>query len=696
MSKIDLGFCILFHEKVDQTIECLQSIIDSSNCPIYILNNNSSPYARKKLGEFCRDYSHITIFDSEKNLGVGVGRNYLINQTTVEWLFFLDNDITIRTQNWPEILGCYLKYHIEVDAFVPSLFNLHEGNYVTLHSIEINNGIATLNDESSRLSNSFPGGAAIVNRRVFEHLGIYDDMMFIGLEDFELAIRGILNNLPIQALHIPQIELIHDHRKVFTTEDKSAVIIRYDHQAIANSYMRISEKHGITINNDWENWTDKQINKMLNKSEFEQSFFRFTGLELNDVVGTYITCEKKCAIWGSGELGIEIIHSLPWLKESLDQVVDGDHRKHGMIFGSTRLTIQSPDILLKEKVDVIIVASVKYAEEIIKEIKQREIPGIIISILGVFKEGRDVPNVISPTSVCRTIPSTCTLYMTDICNLSCKGCSRNTIGIVNFPELDIPVVKKILECYPVINSFCIAGLGEPTLCSNFPEIVNYLKSLGKYVGIITNGTNINPIMSLKRKPDYISISLYGFDSQSYLDYSGVDLFDKVINNYRQLRNEQYNIGFSFIITKDNYQQLLQVLKVCDELNPVFLDLINYLAYDTSDAYATSKVITNSDEDILDFINRSCNGHAYVRIKPWPVNPDSKEFGCCSYSNVINVDGYGNISACQRQIGPDKGFGNLFDQEDCFNSDLLQLKRARISQNEFPHEQCQWCFGRMTK
>ena len=97
IKKIDLAVCILFYEKLDQTIECIQRFLPSG-VNIYILNNGSSPVSRNSLGTFCNGYKQIKIFDSNANLGVAVGRNFLITHTTEEWLLFVDNDIIIRPQ----------------------------------------------------------------------------------------------------------------------------------------------------------------------------------------------------------------------------------------------------------------------------------------------------------------------------------------------------------------------------------------------------------------------------------------------------------------------------------------------------------------------------------------------------------------------------------------------------------------------
>ncbi len=84
--------------------------------------------------------------------------------------------------------------------------------------------------------------------------------------------------------------------------------------------------------------------------------------------------------------------------------------------------------------------------------------------------------------------------------------------------MDLEVIKKLLDEYPSLQGFCLAGLGEPTIAKHFPEVVNYLLDHDKYVGIITNATYPERLLQLKKSPSYISISLYGYNRDEYKQY----------------------------------------------------------------------------------------------------------------------------------------------------------------------------------
>lgn len=270
MNDTNIAIYLLFYEKVDQTIECIKSFLPSG-FKIYVMNNNSSDFSRAELGEFCSDYEQVTIFDSETNLGVGVGRNYLIEHTTEKWMFFVDNDITVKTPDWFEKFIKHKTENPDIEVFIPRLYNLHQSSYNNLKPFKIVNNTVYFINTNDSLINSFPGGCSIIDRELFNRIGSYDKEMFIGQEDFEMAIRAILINQPIRAKLIDDIELVHDHRTVTKEEDKTAVKVRYDIDAVENSNKRIYEKYGIIFKDAGESWTKEQLEMMLNGKSLSMS-----------------------------------------------------------------------------------------------------------------------------------------------------------------------------------------------------------------------------------------------------------------------------------------------------------------------------------------------------------------------------------------------------------------------------------------
>jgi GT2 family glycosyltransferase len=248
-----LGVCILFHERLNQTIDCIRSLLPS-RVRTYILNNGSSEHAREELGRFCSKYRQIEIFDSKDNLGCGPGRNYLIDHTHEEWLLFLDNDIVVKTPEWLDRFQSHVLADHDAEVFVPRLFDSDKNRWTTPVSLKIRRGKVNYSGVIGDALNAFPGGASFVRRKLFRRLGSYDEKLFIGLCDFELALRGILSGRPVDARLVWDIELVHRHEPAENEADRRAASVRYDDRLLGRSFDRIVEKHGIAFPNDWREW----------------------------------------------------------------------------------------------------------------------------------------------------------------------------------------------------------------------------------------------------------------------------------------------------------------------------------------------------------------------------------------------------------------------------------------------------------
>ncbi len=256
---------ILFFEKARQTIACVKSFLPSG-VPIYILNNGSSERNSRAVERFCAPLKQVTIFTSGVNLGVSGGRNFLIEKTGEELLFFVDNDIVIKTDNWVDTALAAIAEHPDAEVFIPRIFNVWEKRCMPYFSMEIiDNKMVFRFMEPSECApgmrvNCFPGGASIVRRGLFERLGLYDSGMFVGFEDYEMAIRGIRTQ-PVAAVTLQSVTLHHDHAAGrFVRRDRKAAAVRYAMAAHEDSVRRIQVLHGVEFSNSraWRKWVLEQ------------------------------------------------------------------------------------------------------------------------------------------------------------------------------------------------------------------------------------------------------------------------------------------------------------------------------------------------------------------------------------------------------------------------------------------------------
>ena len=255
-----IAIAVVFCNKPDQTIECLESVKNSS---IYIFNNGSDKEALKKVAKYCNKHN-IEIFHSDINKGASYARNHLAQHIKEDWILFLDNDITVKQKEWEKIATEYIVKNPEYNVFVPTL--VEKGFAISHTRFGVVNYLVSTIGTTSKETNKFGGGAVILNKRVFVEHGYYDEDFFVGFEDHEYCLRAIKSSNPIRGLFIPEIELIHEHRKSTKQYDNDYLGVRYDTERLKTNVKRIKSKLGFTLSDDGVNWSLRQVESMISQN----------------------------------------------------------------------------------------------------------------------------------------------------------------------------------------------------------------------------------------------------------------------------------------------------------------------------------------------------------------------------------------------------------------------------------------------
>lgn len=256
-----MGILILFFNKLLETNECINSYLPSEE-NIYILNNGSESELWHKLQRKYVAHKQVHFIHSPKNLGPAKGRNLLIENTEEEWLFFVDNDITIKSPNdWVNEFRKFTKQNPAAEIICPKLFNIHENELVHHPLFHIKDNVVSLDYKNAAVTNYFPSGASIVKRSVFDKYGLFEEDIF-AFEDYEYAIRVLCKTGELQAYVCNNITLFHDHRYQVSRTDKEAVKKRYKEERLRNSFNFIQQKHCVIFDHDWKWWSKKQVTDM--------------------------------------------------------------------------------------------------------------------------------------------------------------------------------------------------------------------------------------------------------------------------------------------------------------------------------------------------------------------------------------------------------------------------------------------------
>lgn len=169
------------------------------------------------------------------------------------------------------------------------------------------------------------------------------------------------------------------------------------------------------------------------------------------------------------------------------------------------------------------------------------------------------------------------------CDHSCRGCpyiydggdegkADPMLGVVREQTakqsrqfLDFEKFKEFV--YEAFHCGCGAitfvGGGEPTLHPKFTEMMEIVSSFGIEFGVITHLGRRYPrqFFEALAKAVWVRVSVNAGTPEMYLKHQGRDHFWNALNNMQAAAERGTNIGFSFLITNDNWREIVQAAQV---------------------------------------------------------------------------------------------------------------------------------------
>lgn len=308
--KENLVVCMLFFNKLEQTIESAESFL-RAGVRLNILDNGSAPEAAQHMRMHFADNQRVRVMDAQRNRGVSGGRNMQIAETREPWLFFADNDITVQTTDWIDRVVVAINACPRAQIFAPRLFNKHEDSFGFMSDFVVDaRGNCAFVATEADFSNAFPGGASLISRQVFHEFGAYDEDLFVGFEDFELAIRAWRRRKPLLVRHVADVVLIHDHRVSTSVADKETALVRYDGGHICHSHQVIHRKHGVLLDPNFGAWLRDQVTQLTGQTiQIEEVATSSSSIhELQDVTAR----PRRCPVRLSIEVIVDCSRSDSW------------------------------------------------------------------------------------------------------------------------------------------------------------------------------------------------------------------------------------------------------------------------------------------------------------------------------------------------------------------------------------------------
>ncbi len=152
-----VSFLILHYQTEDDTIECVDSILDNveyDNYNIVIVDNGSPNNSGKQLDNKYKENVKIKVIISDKNLGFAKGNNlgfnYIKKHFDSDFIVMINNDTIIKDKDFLKgIIEEY--YNSRYDILGPKIIslvdnqNLNPGEFQFKNSKQVNNSIYKIN-----------------------------------------------------------------------------------------------------------------------------------------------------------------------------------------------------------------------------------------------------------------------------------------------------------------------------------------------------------------------------------------------------------------------------------------------------------------------------------------------------------------------------------------------------------------------
>ena len=260
----------------------------------------------------------------------------------------------------------------------------------------------------------------------------------------------------------------------------------------------------------------------------------------------------------------------------------------------------------------------------------------------------------------RINPIHCRVGLTSCCNLQCNFCNFHSQNEKDFYNLfnynDSICTNDVLDFLDDFKengglaiTFC--GSGECTIHPGYEKISYYALKKGIKIGLITNGTMLvkkEMIECVAQTHTWIRIGLNAGTEDTYekITHCNGENFTRILNSIRILKEkaeiEEFRVGLNFVITLDNYKEIIQATKLAREAEAHYIrfepEFYSALAHETiytkieeinSMLEKAKKLQTKEFEVSIPKLNRGAM-----------TNTDSVEgdFKVCHYCNFVTALG----------------------------------------------------------
>lgn len=271
-------------------------------------------------------------------------------------------------------------------------------------------------------------------------------------------------------------------------------------------------------------------------------------------------------------------------------------------------------------------------------------------------------------------PITADIFLTNYCNNRCPYCTYSRwdleSGAFSMPYEKFREYAERLRALGV-KGIILTGGGEPTVCRDFDLIAEYLTKYGYNWGI---NTNFNVLKFIS--PNYLKVSLDGWDEESYKARRGVAAYSLVRSNIKKYdewrRAEGAGTTLGIQMVADNAEGVKRFYEANCDLG---VDYISIRPVESTGGSFYREKMASEDgrKDLREMISTiedlARHDHRVIKSFKWDLL-ERQEESCTAQWAQIAVNEKGGVMYCCQK--PYEIVGHVMDP------DILQKKADAVT------------------
>lgn len=157
------------------------------------------------------------------------------------------------------------------------------------------------------------------------------------------------------------------------------------------------------------------------------------------------------------------------------------------------------------------------------------------------------------------------IRITNKCNINCEFCFVDSIR-KDYCEISLNKLMAALCCINLSGTKVVISVGEPTIHPGFYDYINKLSKSNAFVVIQTNAilfSNKSNVHRLPKKDVNFFVSFPSPNEKKYEQITNSKFFSQAINGMKNI-SEHYKMTINFVVYKDNYQDIFDLISVIKE------------------------------------------------------------------------------------------------------------------------------------